>query len=277
MSLRRREGLVKLARKYNALVVCDDVYDFLQWPVGADLQPPSEWPPDMKLPRLCDIDLAMDRAADDPQGFGHAVSNGSFSKLVGPGIRTGWLEGSPAFALGLSQTGSTKSGGSPSQLSAAIMADLVSSGDLENYLEKTVRPALQRRHKLMMDAVHQHLTPHGVKVRESGLLGSRIYGGYFVWLALADEAGVSASVVADAAIREENLAIGSGDMFEVHGDDSVQFDRSIRLTFTWESEEDLVDGVARLGRVLQNVREDPAHYRELSQRMQQPICLSTCK
>lgn len=256
MSLARRSSLVKLARKYDALVVCDDVYDCLQWPVGGDLTPPSEWPPEMKLPRLCDIDLAMGQAKDDPRGFGYAVSNGSFSKLVGPGIRTGWVEGSPAFAYGVAQTGSTKSGGSPSELCAAMVAQLISSGELENYLEKIVRPALQKRHMLMMDAIYKHLTPLAVEVRESGLLGAKVYGGYFVWLTLKD--GISAKVVADKALREENLIVGSGDMFQVHGDEErLNFDSAIRLTYSWESEEDIVEGVRRLGDVIRKVKETP--------------------
>ncbi|KAI0179521.1 pyridoxal phosphate-dependent transferase [Hypoxylon sp. FL1284] len=257
MSLRRRTGLVKLARKYDALVVCDDVYDFLQWPVGGDLKPPAEWPPEMKLPRLCDIDLAMEQAEDDPRGFGYAVSNGSFSKMVGPGIRTGWVEGSPVFAFGLAQTGSTKSGGSPSQLCAAMMAQLVSSGDLETYLDDIVRPALQKRHVVMMDAVNKYILPHDVEVRGSGLLGAEIYGGYFVWLTLPG--GVLAKDVADRAMKEENVIVGSGNMFQVHGDEErIRFDNAIRLTYSWLLEEDMVEGVRKVGDVIRKIKENPA-------------------
>ncbi|KAI1763818.1 pyridoxal phosphate-dependent transferase [Hypoxylon sp. FL1150] len=256
MSLARRTGLVQLARKHDALVVCDDVYDFLQWPVGGALTPPSEWPPEMKLPRLCDIDLAMGPSEHDPRGFGHAVSNGSFSKLVGPGVRTGWVEGSRAFAYGVAQTGSTKSGGSPSQFCAATITQLVASGELEEYLETTVRPALQRRHARMMDAIREYLTPLGVGVRESGLVGEKdkIYGGYFVWLTL--EGGVSARVVADRALRDEKVIVGAGDMFQVHGDEErLGFDNAIRLTYSWELEEDIVEGLRRLGDVIRKVKE----------------------
>ncbi|KAI1392417.1 pyridoxal phosphate-dependent transferase [Hypoxylon trugodes] len=263
MSLRRRRGLVELARKYDALIICDDVYDFLQWPLDGNLTPPSEWPPEMKLPRLCDVDLAMGQAKDDPHGFGYAVSNGTFSKMVGPGIRTGWVEGSPSFAFGLAQTGSTKSGGSPSQLCAAMMSKLVRSGELEDYLEKFVRPALQRRHKIMVDAIHKYLTPHGLRFHETGLLGTDACGGYFIWLTL--EEGISARVVADAALREENLIVASGDIFEVPGnEESFNFDYAIRLTFSWESEEDLLEGVRRLGAVIERVKQDPARYQELA-------------
>lgn len=146
MSLRRREGLVHLARKYNALVICDDVYDMLQWPTvptSSSSNPPSssstsslsELPHPSTLakrllPRLVDIDDALGPSPHDPPGqhFGHAVSNGTFSKLAGPGMRTGWTDATPDFALGVSQTGSTRSGGAPSQFVSTFLLTPPSSG-----------------------------------------------------------------------------------------------------------------------------------------------------
>ncbi|KAM5354330.1 hypothetical protein ACJ41O_000979 [Fusarium nematophilum] len=265
MSLRRREALVRLARKYDALIICDDVYDFLQWRIDSDPSQVAESlsakeHPEMVLPRLCDVDLAMGRAENDPRGFGYAVSNGSFSKLAGPGVRTGWLEGSPAFAFGLAQTGATKSGGSPSQFCASIMADLVQSGDLQERLATTVRPKLQHRHRIMMEAIHKHLSPLGVGTREAGLNNGSVYGGYFVWLTLED--GVSARLVADVAMNEENLVVGNGTMFQISGDETVDLDGAIRLTFAYVPEEDLVEGVERLAQVLKRIKADPAKYKD---------------
>lgn len=98
VSLQRRESLVRLARRFDALIIADDVYDFLQWPSDPDS-------PDMKdkasIPRIVDIDGYLDGGCIDK--FGHAISNGSFSKLVGPGMRVGWAEGTTKFAYGLSQ------------------------------------------------------------------------------------------------------------------------------------------------------------------------------
>lgn len=99
MSTRRREQLVRLARKYDALLITDDVYDFLQWPLSPSKQ---EYPTKAYVPRVVDIDRFLDGGPIDD--FGNAVSNGSFSKLVGPGCRTGWTESTPKFAYGLSQT-----------------------------------------------------------------------------------------------------------------------------------------------------------------------------
>lgn len=103
MSTQRREGLVRLARQYDALVVTDDVYDFLQWSSARNTNGGALPDPDVAcVPRLVDVDRYLDGGPQDE--WGHAVSNGSFSKLVGPGVRTGWAEGTEKFAYGLSQT-----------------------------------------------------------------------------------------------------------------------------------------------------------------------------
>ena len=99
VSLRRREQLVRLARRYDALIVADDVYDFLQWPSRPEAVLPH--PDKSSIPRLVDIDRYLDGGPIDE--WGNTVSNGSFSKLIGPGVRTGWAEGTERFAYGLSQ------------------------------------------------------------------------------------------------------------------------------------------------------------------------------
>jgi DNA-binding transcriptional MocR family regulator len=98
VSLRRREGLVRLARRFNALIIADDVYDFLQWPSDPNAPNIKEA---ASIPRIVDVDGYLDGGPIDE--FGNAVSNGSFSKLIGPGMRVGWAEGTKAFAYGLSQ------------------------------------------------------------------------------------------------------------------------------------------------------------------------------
>ncbi|KAI8341101.1 pyridoxal phosphate-dependent transferase [Chlamydoabsidia padenii] len=68
----QRQRLVELARKYNVLVICDDVYDMLTY---SDEVPPK---------RL----VAYDLDSVNPV----VISNGSFSKILAPGARIGWLE-----------------------------------------------------------------------------------------------------------------------------------------------------------------------------------------
>lgn len=104
MSLRRREELVHLAREYDALIITDDVYDFLQWP--SSLTPSTLSIENASLPRIVDVDRYLSGGAErqGADGFGNAVSNGSFSKICGPGLRTGWCEGTPKLAYAVSQT-----------------------------------------------------------------------------------------------------------------------------------------------------------------------------
>lgn len=104
MSLRRRQQLVSLAREYDALIITDDVYDFLQWP--SDLSSQSMSLEKAVLPRIVDVDRYLDGGAEreGADGFGNAISNGSFSKICGPGLRTGWCEGTSKLAYGVSQT-----------------------------------------------------------------------------------------------------------------------------------------------------------------------------
>lgn len=104
MSLRRRHQLVETARRHDALIITDDVYDKLQWPAANGSGQSS-----MKhaiLPRIVDVDRFFDQSSDgkNGDGFGNAVSNGSFSKIAGPGCRTGWAEGTEKFTTCLSQT-----------------------------------------------------------------------------------------------------------------------------------------------------------------------------
>ena len=97
MSTLVRQQLLDLAREYDILVISDDVYDFLRWPAGES--------------KICSIKLApipprivdLDRATSSPDHWGNSISNGSFSKIVAPGVRVGWAEASARMILRLSQ------------------------------------------------------------------------------------------------------------------------------------------------------------------------------
>lgn len=278
MSLRRREALVQLAREYDCLVICDDVYDFLQWQVDTTTTPSTSslsssglLPRIKPLPRLSDIDFALGPSKhdlaqsgkndDDNKWFGHAVSNGSFSKIVGPGVRTGWVEGTRDFALGLAQTGSSKSGGAPSQLAAAVVCEAMRAGALARHIDGRCRPSLRRRHALLLAAVRRELGRFGAEARGGNELAGRpglYYGGYFVWVTFPSQGAggrrLTGAAIAQRALAQENLVVPPGDMFQVKGDEAAaRFPHSVRLCFSWEDEADLVEGVARLGRAVESL------------------------
>lgn len=259
MSLACRMSLVRLARKYDALIISDDVYDFLQWPTST-----SQSLTTAILPRLVDIDRTMEPVPGE-DGYGNAMSNGSFSKISGPGVRTGWAEGTPKLAYGLSQCGSSRSGGAPSQLTATIIDSLLRSGDLERHIVTELLPGYKRRYQLMLSAVKQHLVPLGVMVMEDKIEGKNVFGGYFLWLELPRL--VDAEVVSIACQERENLIVAFGKMFEVEGDESIKFPNSLRLCFAWVDEEDLEDGVQKLSRALKDVMDGKASIKTLKDDM----------
>lgn len=96
-SVSHREKLVKLAREFDALVVSDDVYDFLRWPEDQSIDLSTDLGP--LPPRLVDIDRALEGGSP----FGNTVSNGSFSKIVAPGTRVGWAEGAEDFIAAMAK------------------------------------------------------------------------------------------------------------------------------------------------------------------------------
>jgi DNA-binding transcriptional MocR family regulator len=249
MSLRRREQLVHLARNHNALVITDDVYDRLQWPTSTTSSTPKA---KALLPRLTDIDRLLPQHPTDPRHFGHTLSNGSFSKILGPGVRTGFVDASPVLSYGLSQCGSSRSGGCPSQLVATMIAQLFKTGMLQTHISSVLVPSYARRWEKMMAAIKTHLVPLGISVSEVSLEGHDVFGGYFIWFELPE--GMSAKWVAEVAKERESLIVAQGDMFEVYGDEeAVRFKRWLRVCFAWEDEELLVEGIERLGTAMRDM------------------------
>ncbi|KAK2747756.1 hypothetical protein FQN57_001786 [Myotisia sp. PD_48] len=260
MSIRRREQVVRLARCYDALVITDDVYDHLQWSSSAISQ--QSQPRSALAPRLVDVDRFLDGGPKDE--FGNCVSNGSFSKLVGGGCRVGWAEGTQMFAYGVSQAGSSRSGGAPSQFTSTFVWHLLSSGFLQAYIPEVITPAYSKRYHILSAAIDRYLLPLGVERTDN--TSATIAGGYFFWLRLPR--GMKASQVAERARDEENLMIGDGMLFAVEGevnkaesndDDDLgevlsirsDLENYIRICLAYEEEEYLGEGIKRLASVIQ--------------------------
>lgn len=138
-------------------------------------------------------------------------------------------------------------------MTATIMSELLRSGDLEHHIESVLKPAYKRRYETMIDAINSSLVLQGVKVGEVSYGEKAVFGGYFIWLELPE--GVTADEVTERSNQQENLIVAPGRLFEVLADPSVKFNKSIRLCFAWEEEVDMREGVARLGKVIKDVKE----------------------
>ncbi|KAK7428187.1 Valine--pyruvate aminotransferase [Neonectria magnoliae] len=269
MSLRRRRELVKLAREHDALVVTDDVYDVLRWPVKenaviSDL--------DHAPPRIVDLDRTLDGGPKNE--WGNAVSNGSFSKIIAPGVRTGWAEATPAFILGLSQVGATRSGGCPSHLAATFVHEMIATGALEKHIRNVLIPTYRSRYYAMLRAIEEHLIPLGFRVSTgttyeasapNGQTNGHAQkepaaGGYFTYISAPTDLPFSVGDLAAMALQEHDLKFAYGGMMTVEGDEGSSkraaegFGNGIRLCWAWHNEEEITEGIQRLARLVAEVK-----------------------
>jgi DNA-binding transcriptional MocR family regulator len=272
MSLRRRQELIRLARDFDALIVTDDVYDVLRWPAekNGSFEQLGDVPP-----RLVDIDRTLDGGPKDE--WGNAMSNGSFSKIIAPGVRVGWAEATPAFTLALSQVGATRSGGCPAHVTASFVHEILESGSLEKHLKTTVIPTFRARYHAMLQAIDDYLVPQGVKIStgkpysqstgqangtQNGYKEAAAQaGGYFIWLLLpADLAGQGATLAAKGLEKYE-LKFAYGDMMQVQGEPASAeraakgYGNGVRLSWAWHTEEEIVEGVKRLAVLIEEARK----------------------
>jgi DNA-binding transcriptional MocR family regulator len=271
MSLRRRQELIMLAREFDALVITDDVYDVLRWPVDPDAKYDqlSDVPP-----RLVDLDRTFDGGPKD--GWGNAMSNGSFSKIIAPGVRVGWTEATPDFALALSQVGATRSGGCPTHLAASFVHEMLESGALENHLHTTVLPTFRSHYYALVKAIDEHLVPLGFKISTGKpyhetptmLDGAQNghhesisqAGGYFIWVLLPEDLAGSGALLAAMALSKFDLKFAYGDMMQVQGDPASAarsakgYGNGIRLCWAWHTADEIVEGIKRLASLVVDVR-----------------------
>ncbi|KAF2148337.1 PLP-dependent transferase [Myriangium duriaei CBS 260.36] len=250
MPIERRRALVRCARKYDALIITDDVYDHLQWStehIAENFHPITS----ALVPRLVDVDAELEGGCNRPgsDGFGNAMSNGSFSKIVAPGCRCGWAEGSPKLVFGVSQVGSSRSGGCPSQLVSTFLAELLTSGRLQDNIFNTLQPEYAARYRVMADALQEHAVPLGCTMS----VPDKHMGGYFIWLALPK--GLSGDELTALCKAKEDLIIMAGSQCEVPSEDRISHDGFVRLCFAWEEKDMLAEGVRRLATVLKKLKE----------------------
>ncbi|KAK1573257.1 aminotransferase [Colletotrichum navitas] len=256
LSSKLRKDLVVLARKYDALIVSDDVYDFLRWPDG----PHAQGCVVAAVPqRLVDID----RSIPGYSTWGNTVSNGSFSKVIGPGVRVGWADSTPAFAKELAEVGSSSSGGAPSHLTSTFVDKMLRSGNLQAHIKDVLIPTYRERYYALMSSITDVLLPLGVvnEVHTPKNTTAATVGGFFTYLRLPDDLP-PARTVAAIALEKNLLRIAFGHMFVVTGDNGSVFraeskngfSQCIRLCWAWHEVDEIKEGITRLADTINEIR-----------------------
>jgi 2-aminoadipate transaminase len=221
----RRRPLVEWARHHDVGIVEDDAYSELRYE-------------DETLPSLAELDAAM----TNPDGRGQAsgpekdkggnvLTVGTFSKVLAPGLRVGWIIGPLAVVEKLVQAKQAMDLHTGS-LSQHIILELLQRGELERQIPR-LRASYRERRDRMLAALDRYLTP------DRGVSWTRPAGGMFLMVTLP--AGQSATALLPAALQQ-NVAFVPGAEFHLDGNG----DRTLRLNFSNPSVERIEEGIRRL-------------------------------
>jgi 2-aminoadipate transaminase len=210
MSAAKREAIMELAAKHETLIVADLPYRPLRY-----------WGEDE--PALTDC------------GDATVVQMSSFSKLISPGLRVGWMVAPEPFIDDMS----TLAG------SACICPSMVPEGMVYEFLRQgLLDPALGQlkalygpRLRACLDAMDRHL-PEAEWVKPEG--------GFFLGVTLPE--GIAACDVRTRAL-DENVVLSNGEDFYPDGDGS----RFVRIPFCGVNETDIDAAIAGIAKAVRSL------------------------
>jgi DNA-binding transcriptional MocR family regulator len=202
-----RRELLELAGRHDLLILEDDPYRLVNF--GAE-------PP----PTLYEL----------ARGEG-VVYAASFSKIVAPGLRVGYLV-LPPDRVAPVESRAIGTYLSPALTMQAMLFEFLRRGLLDANLERA-RSILGERRDAILAALEEHVGPRGAT-------WSRPDGGYFVWLDLPDH--VDAGELFDRA-AEAGVAVVKGSDFFPHASGGRS---SLRLAYSFVGPADLAEAVERL-------------------------------
>jgi DNA-binding transcriptional MocR family regulator len=210
LSSTRRKKLVQLSQKYNFLILADEVYQLLAY---ASV-PPS--------PMAKFTDAAT------------VISLGSFSKILAPGLRLGWIQTHPDLMNRLTSCGLIYSGGGLNPFTSAIVQSAIELGLQEKQLSHLKEVYLQRK-KALNTTLRINL-PDSVSFVEPN-------GGFFTWLQLPQHVDTE-KLLPEA--HKHDVSFAPGSFFSPQRD----LKNYLRLSFAYYAESELKEGAERFATVI---------------------------
>lgn len=210
MSVAKRKRLVELANKYDFIILEDTPYRDLRY-VGKS------------LPSVKSFDSE-----------GRVIFLSSFSKILTPAFRLGWLVADPVVVQALTKLKLTEDLEVP-YLPSATIEYYLQNNDLDEHIQ-SLRALYQTKMEAMMAATDRYLP--GIKV-------SHPEGGFFLWLEL-DQGIDTTKLLWENAVPEQHLVYVPSESFYVHRDRK----NGMRINFTGPTYEQIDDGVKRLSKML---------------------------
>ena len=206
----RRAQLVELAQERDFLILADEVYHFLSYSSG----PPK----------------ALGAWTEDA----HILSLGSFSKILAPGLRLGWIQAGTEIIQKLSGCGLLDSGGGLNPFTSAVVREVIESGGLTQNISK-LKNIYRSKLSVMKSALEKYL-PQTVWTAPQG--------GYFFWVRLPK--GIYA---AELQRKATDFKVGFRPGVRFSSRDGLR--DYIRLSYIFYEPNEIEEGILRLGKALE--------------------------
>ena len=158
---------------------------------------------------------------------------GTFSKILSAGIRLGWAV-APRPVLEKMNLGKQGADLCSSSLSQHFVLAYFATGQWDDYL-RSLRELYRRRRDTMLDALAEHFPAEATWTRPQG--------GLFLWATLPDFIDTTDLL---ARALQENVAFVPGRAAYLDGRGAA----SMRLNFSGVAEDDIREGVRRIGEVV---------------------------
>ncbi|MDH6370097.1 aminotransferase [Paenibacillus sp. VTT E-133280] len=226
-SKERREKVVEICRRYNVLILEDNPYGEITFEENKDLYPPS----------LASIDRSY--------GGDYCVAyTGTFSKIVAPALRTGWIIGDSNLIKTIAKAKQAADLHS-STIDQRALDELLLHFDIEQHIRVISREYYSRMKLLSAELRSQNWEgAHFLEPR----------GGMFLWLTLSQE--INTKELLPLAV-ENGVAFVPGEVFY----SSQPHKNKMRLNFTHTPPKLVPVAVQRLEKALVQWRESQAGIR----------------
>lgn len=220
LPVERRLAILDLAAEYDTFVFEDDAYNDLRY---------SGEP----LPAF----YALDRE----RGGNRVITIGTLSKILAAGMRLGWVVAPPALIRKLS---GIKGDGGANPFAAVAAAEFCLAGKLEPHIEE-LKGIYRGRRDAMLGALEEHM-PEGVSWTVPD-------GGFFIWVTLPES--VHTAKLFPLAMQEGfDYLPGVACRFGGAGANEL------RLSFSTVPEEQIREGIKRLGRLIHRTMTGQIQY-----------------
>jgi 2-aminoadipate transaminase len=213
-SAQRRKEVYELARKYDVVIIEDDPYGDLRFG-GED------------IPSIKSLDTD-----------GRVIYVGSFSKILAPGLRVGYVSANKQIIQKITVCKQTND--VHTNIWAQILCDrFFEKVDNQRYL-RGLRKIYAHKANLMLTQMDEHFSDK--------ITWTRPEGGLFLWCTLPEN--VDMVGFCKKAVEEHKIAVVPGTAFMVSENDKTN---SFRLNYSTPADDEIIKGIEILGKLTQEI------------------------